>query len=1219
MPQQQSIDTASIKAKILEHSKFPSDEVIYLNYESVKLDEVFNRLPNSLTGDLSDIFNHQDILISAVKASSYAIFLASDDLLKNKEFILNVAKQGHRKTAEFLIKLVHPGLLNDEDVIIALSNKWLKALIYAGEELKQNRDVIIKAMSSSRNYNIMDGEILNYLPAFQNDEEIVFKLCQKLFHNLSYASSGLKQNRSFILKLIKSTYLSLSLIPEHVDDEEIVFEVCKKNSSEIQFASERLKQDRSFILRLIKSQIKINLQHFLPILSNDEAFVVDACQEDITLFSSINENLQNNPEIIRRILAKWNVNENSDEIHPRDNKELFIDAVRKNHQLLIMASDELRENKAFMLELVEVNVYCFDYVAQALKDNMEFRKEICLLPGTLCFFKKNSSLLVNINKAGWLEILNNDQGYLELLPFLLKRDNSFLEQAVKLQPEIILKLSNPDKNLWRIALQEQSSLIEKIPYDMFYSDASIMQEIYPIMQARVTRELSALGLSSEKIQQYFEQLDKLEFHEPCNEDIELYKQINLCSRMGYINPSDSTMQGQGEDINYSIETIDSFSTTDHALAKALKTDDNSLALFEFSIIRPLSRSYKGIIFNYYGGYGGHNFNGSSSDVYSTLKKYLEEGYVVISLVTQDNWQTLHQSNQTNPKNPAAMALLNQNLCQLFRFVAAIKQNNEWADLPVIYYGASFGGFYGGLINLLLSNKNNLHNERYAVLESSIKTLQSIPLSLFDAFIIHDGGVYINKLNIAWKKPINIPTLLLHNYDDERVEIDIALDFLRRQFEQKVNPAMIHFHMTPQGAKGVYQLRDCPNSLQANSSTDGHFLPFNEKYRMEYQKAVFAFLNQLQSKHAEKKQIPDNLSMIRYEHVKKLREDQIYRLYHALIRHEGSASKFQFFSEDKSLPPMLHRLGKCFSIMAHQHSGTNNQLIFKHIMFANMPVLVNLISRRKAMMGYLSAQVINRTKPNLHDNHEEKIAASSSTAVMENAAEPGLKFVLTEDAIDFLKTEEEPLKLIQRSRKFAKVIDKEVLRFFKENETINSVEDLCKLWSFDEALTEADIKNTLGYISRTYSIIKTYFPNEKSLALKLLITFQSCNAMYFFSKFGDIEKNYSTLFDIATKIMQQPAEYQIELIQQLRQIYNTEYNKHELLNWLCQIDPSKRAGVVNLYMVAITNSSKILGMRYLLRENTELLSENLVQSVAGLEHLENALEGLQSTSSIGISQ
>ena len=802
----------------------------------------------------------------------------------------------------------------------------------------------------------------------------------------------------------------------------------------------------------------------------------------------------------------------------------------------------------------------------------------------------------------------------------MKRDNSFLEQAVKLQPEIILKLSNPDKNLWRIALQEQSSLIEKIPYDMFLSDATVMQEIYPIMQARVIRELSALGLSSEKIQQYLEQLDKLEFHEPCNEDIELYKQIKLISRMGYINSSDSTMQSEDEVVNYSIETIDSFSTTDHALARTLKTHDNSLALFEFSIIRPLSRAYKGIILNYYGGYGGHNFNGSSNDIYSPLKKYLEEGYVVISLLTQDNWQTLHQSNQTNAGNPAGMALLNQNLCQLFRFVAAIKQNYEWTNLPFIYYGGSFGGFYGSLINLMLSNKNNLHNERYAVLESAAKTLQSIPQSLFDAFIIHDGGLfYINKLNIAWKKPIANPTLLLHNYDDERVEIDVTLDFLRRQFEQKVNPEMIQFHMTPQGAKGVYQLRDCSGSLRSESSTDGHFLPFNEKYRMEYQKAVFAFLNQLQSKNAEKKQIPDNLSMIRYAHAKKLREDQIYRLYNALIRHEGSASKFQFFSEDKSLPPMLHRLGKCFSIMAHQHSEINKQLVFKHIMFANMPVLVNLISRRKAMMGYLSAQVKHRIKPNLHDGHEEKIAASSSAAVKENAAEPGLRFVLTEDAIDFLKTEKEPLKLIQRSQKFAKIIDKEVLRFFKENETINSVEDLCKLWDFGDALTEVDIKNTLGYISRTYSIIKTYFPNEKSLALKLLITFQSCNAMYFFSKFGDIEKNYSTLFDIATKIMQQPAEYQIALIQQLRQIYHTASNKYELLDWLCQIDSSERAGVVNLYMVAITNSFKILEMSSLLRENTELRSENLVHSVAGLEHLENALDGLQPTSSIGISQ
>ena len=95
---------------------------------------------------------------------------------------------------------------------------------------------------------------------------------------------------------------------------------------------------------------------------------------------------------------------------------------------------------------------------------------------------------------------------------------------------------------------------------------------------------------------------------------------------------------------------------------------------------------------------------------------------------------------------------------------------------------------------------------------------------------------------------------MHNYDDERVEIDVTLDFLRRQFEQKVNPEMIQFHMTPQGAKGVYQLRDCSGSLRSESSTDGHFLPFNEKYRMEYQKAVFAFLNQLQSKNAEKKQI-----------------------------------------------------------------------------------------------------------------------------------------------------------------------------------------------------------------------------------------------------------------------------------------------------------------------------------------------------------------------------
>ena len=219
-------------------------------------------------------FKHNRTLISNYQNNPQRFKIASKKIKNDKNIVLAVMKKNG-----FLLEYTSDELKNDREVVIAaISNSNGQALKYASEQLKNDREVIFTALKYSsdllkhasdeikndreiiiaalqKNASEYRSEcVLKYVSDdFKNDCEIVKIAIKNSDYALRYASDKLKNDREFVMTAVKKNGHALqSASNELKNDHEIVMTAVKNSGYALQYASEQFKNDREIVMAAVK-------------------------------------------------------------------------------------------------------------------------------------------------------------------------------------------------------------------------------------------------------------------------------------------------------------------------------------------------------------------------------------------------------------------------------------------------------------------------------------------------------------------------------------------------------------------------------------------------------------------------------------------------------------------------------------------------------------------------------------------------------------------------------------------------------------------------------------------------------------------------------------------------------------------------------------------------------------------------------------------------------
>lgn len=210
-----------------------------------------------------------------------------------------------------------------------------------------------------------------------DDEEIMRKLIEEDGYVFKFASERLKNDREFVKYAVSKLGILIALdenvphdlcdikyasplefTPERFrDDEEIVLLAADEDPEALQSASQRLKNDRDFVLKIINIQA-LSLKYAAPKFCNDREVVKLASHYMAGIHYAfysrdLEERLRDNPD-------------------KRAGDFFYADYSNSPGDCMFQyASDELKSDREFVLDLIKINSIVFEYISEELQKDRE--------------------------------------------------------------------------------------------------------------------------------------------------------------------------------------------------------------------------------------------------------------------------------------------------------------------------------------------------------------------------------------------------------------------------------------------------------------------------------------------------------------------------------------------------------------------------------------------------------------------------------------------------------------------------------------------------------------------------------------------------------------------------------------------------------------------------------------------------------------------------------
>jgi hypothetical protein len=363
-------------------------------------------------------------ILSVINTKS--IKYASKEILNDKVFFLDIIKQ-YRGKYYNILKYLSDDLKDDEELIYELLSvkTYTFEFKYISDRLKNNYDFILKVIKKN-------SDILEYVSKeFKNNIEIVLETVNTNGYMLKYASKQLQNNKKVVLEAIKNYGLALKYAGKELkNDKDIVLHAVNRNGLALQYVNNELKNDKDIVSCAVNNN-GVSLCYAGEEFKDDKDIVLCAVNNEGGALQYASERLQNDKEIVLHAVTN---NNNSSLEYEELNNEDIISRAFINPYNFTYASNELRNDKIFVLNLLKININIINFASEKIHE--EIILDIDFNDENIYILKMISSDILD-NKEIMLTIIKKNHKILNYISNRLKNDQEFLCILIKYKPEIL--------------------------------------------------------------------------------------------------------------------------------------------------------------------------------------------------------------------------------------------------------------------------------------------------------------------------------------------------------------------------------------------------------------------------------------------------------------------------------------------------------------------------------------------------------------------------------------------------------------------------------------------------------------------------------------------------------------------------------------------------------------------------------------------------------------
>ena len=389
---------------------------------------------------------------------------ASDELKSNKDFILKAAEK-----SIWALAFATDDIRDDKEFVskIVEVNSW--TLKHASDRLKNDKEIVLKAIEN-------DGWFLAYASdKLRKDREFLAEAIHENEECLAFADDDLKE------EILEEFDEDNDLTDEQKDNEEYMLKLIKNDYFDIRFASDRLKNDSNFILKAMKtgnSAFKC-LAYASDELRSNKDFIFNIFKKHGSyIFSLVSESLKSDKEFILKLLKLEYICFAYIDYNLRNDKEFMMEAISINPETYEFASYELKNDKEFALQAIRKNPLSFPYASDKLKNDKDFTLQAINISFFVIEYIKTK---FRDDKDIVLEFLKQDK-YGDSLRFAsnkLTNDKEFMLQVASLNVRALKNASDELKNNQEFILKafEKDKRSIEFASDRLKNDKEFMAKI----------------------------------------------------------------------------------------------------------------------------------------------------------------------------------------------------------------------------------------------------------------------------------------------------------------------------------------------------------------------------------------------------------------------------------------------------------------------------------------------------------------------------------------------------------------------------------------------------------------------------------------------------------------------------------------------------------------------------------------------------------------------
>ncbi|UWV82657.1 DUF4116 domain-containing protein [Mycoplasmopsis cynos] len=214
-----------------------------------------------------------------------------------------------------------------------------------------------------------------------SDKDVVLEAVKRDYRVLQYASKELWSDKDVVLEVMKqygdiflnlfTLFISDEMKKEFGKNRDIMLEAVKRNGYALQFASEELKKDKDVVLEAVNQVGDIFLNLFTLFISDEmkkefgknRDIMLEAVKRNGYALQFASEELKKDKDVVLEAVNQVGdifLNEfTSDELKKEfgKNRDIMLEVVKWNGYALEDASDELKKDKEFISKIIKINPY----------------------------------------------------------------------------------------------------------------------------------------------------------------------------------------------------------------------------------------------------------------------------------------------------------------------------------------------------------------------------------------------------------------------------------------------------------------------------------------------------------------------------------------------------------------------------------------------------------------------------------------------------------------------------------------------------------------------------------------------------------------------------------------------------------------------------------------------------------------------------------------------